>query len=303
MGIEKNLKFDGLGDIFLLKTGQRSTVLLHGVDNLDAVYADAYSLDIYINTEVNTDLNTIQVSLMDEHKPKNVARQLIHTLKFGDEEYVSYKGQVSAPSLRTALHNYSRTARCRVRVNESLGVVFVRKGDDNSVIEDQLEKMAIGDVSVMPTSMHSSLKRLRSAISNYSAKSGASFKTKLVGLTLHVVRTEPRNPKDRVMSVTQYRTWLTTCMWDIPHPVPVIEGMTLQNMVVIAKRLLGCAVSFRGNAITKNSFAKGIEGGARTVRVNGQVVYSVYCDKFGNADIDAINLILKYHNKTFEDLV
>ena len=102
--------------------------------------------------------------------------------------------------------------------------------------------------------------------------------------------------------MNEYRHWLKTSPWDVALPIPRVEGITEQHLVVTAKRILGCCVSFRGGVVTKRSFAKGIEGGARVVRVRGMVVYSAFCDRFSAEDIEAINEILSYHNKSYEDL-
>lgn len=297
--MEKNIKFDCLSDIFFLSTGEKQNLQISGVSNIFSVYAEAYSLDIVVDVMVNQPLDVLLVVLVKEPKPRHVANQLVHTLYKGEESTVSYGGDLPSAGLRTAIYNCAKKLGIRVRINETFGILYVSKPANHSSLEMLLESMNVGDNIQVPVTLHTSVERLRAAISNYGRRHNLSFKTRLVGDNLSVTA------MDAVQKVKtgDVRQWLMTTPWDMQLDIPEFDGTTQQSLITSARRLFGCTVSFKGGKMTKNSFATGVEGSARIVRVRGHVIYSAFCDKFSETDIRAINEILSFHNKTYEDLV
>lgn len=300
-------KMNDISDMYLLSTGEKSILVLPFGTNVNEIYNEAYSLDMWIDIECVEYSNEIFVEKLTTHKPTSIVKQILGVLSYGEERSVTYKSdQLNLRTLQTTAYRCAKNQGINVDTRFVFGqLVVTLKTVRFEAIDAMLKPLKVGQSTSLPLSMHSTTARLRSYVSSFGLKNEMKFKTVVAGGAMIVTRVAEIQSVsfggvDSMFSdsASDFRKWLNIIPFDIKISANAFVSLSESYMRVLAHRTFGSCITIDADKnVLKKSLSKGVESGKCVIRCNGHILFAG--ETF---DVDVINQLLKIHGKSYEDI-
>lgn len=298
-----DIKFDQITDLYDLFSGKKEALILEqGVDT-NLIYHEAYEESQWVQVLENPQMKTTVVVLDKTMTALSVSHQLIGTLLYGENEFVTYKGEHNLTSIRAAAYKNAKNLETKVRVSMSLGMVYMSLKKDPVNLAEHLDTLTVGESATLPLSLYPSAEKFRSALQSYSLKNEVKFITRVRGKDMLIVRVEEAGGL-RGFQCNKLKAFIETMQWDLPYPIDNNQFAPLSpdRIKSNAYRYGKGTISLVDGVMTKHKFKVVRSDGCFEVLVYGQCVYKCPIATFCDADKFSINRILEPHGVKYEDL-
>jgi len=294
---------DKIIDLYDLIAGTKKSLLLNHTVDINEVYHEAYEEGCWINVSRNEHHGTNVVTISKQVTAKIVAEQLIGALAHGENQHVVYKGEFKLPSIRNASYRHARQLGISVSIKSYLGMIYVSVKESSNKLHEMLDGINVGDVKMIPTSLYTSVVKLRSAIQAYSEKNGVKFRTKVRGKNLEVSRLD-KSDLSILSSVIRLKNFIKGLPWGLPVPIDFSEypDLTESKIKYHVYKESDNTVSFNKGVVTKQRYRLARKEGYYVVVINGDEIHKTPISTFNDTDVAIIDRVIEPYGITYNDL-
>lgn len=288
-----------ISDLYFLLNGTKQFLLLDKSCCIHSILNEAYQDNLFVKTDTETYKSKILVTILDNPKKTDIARHMISALIRNPEDTVNHIDNSDVGSIRTTLYRLKKDIPFDVMTGCSNGVVFIKKKNnaDSNRIKEILDENPTGEIFEIPSHLYTDLSKLRARLQTYGVSNHCRVRTRMENDVLKVVK-EPIDKTYRSGSDIA-KHYLTKLPYDTPLPINYqLFGELPRNKVkVLLRNQSKNTVSIKGDVITKNRTRLIKQQGTYNLYCEGELIYSIECEKLGSVERSAINTILHQYGK------
>lgn len=240
--------------------------------SISDIYHESYFNNIWVSVDENLMTGGHICKLLHVHSCDKIAKQLIHTCLSDNSLKPIYNGELNKTSLRTALYRQAKNLGQNIKTGIHDDILYCMLNTENSFsVADSLKLLKVeGSFVNLEIPANLNVDKVRSLVFNYASRNNLKLSTRYINGVLRVKRLAGKTETTDTIT-GDFIKWLGTLPWDVPLPVPEIEGLSANSMSVTACRHYGGVFSFKDGVVIRNSFRLCKENGHIVFRVKGVV--------------------------------
>lgn len=267
------------------------------------LYLEAYSNGLWVSIRENPVYNMLVLDVLPQPKIGEIAEQLVYCCKADNETKFTYSGELSLPSLRTALYSCAKKLDVTIKTGHFDKVLFCFKETSTAVqVSNYLIGMEQGDTRSIPLERGADIALIRASVFNFARRNDWKISTKVIGNRLVVTRERLYSAENDTKE--WLKEWSDKMPWDVPIPLPQGD-FEPQHIRVTLSRYRPGVFTINNGIIVKNSVMLCKYEGLMSLFIRGSLVESFSVSKrayLDQEDIGRINHLVKGFNKSYEDL-